>query len=180
LSTLLQHRAHFPPVEFGTLEDSLARMVADLDAACEQSVDPPEDVALPVIQTVRTGRRGRPSKLIDRTFLQYALEMRGPARIARLLDCCPRTVRRAALRHGLVQPAPPVFRTRRQADGTVAQEHTTVTAPVSTLTDQQLDEEMRNILSMVIHGFVDGHSRFVTSIKVNTNNRADSVLDVFL
>ena len=32
----------------------------------------------------------------------------------------------------------------------------------------------------VIHGFVDGHSRFVTAIKVNTNNRANTVLDVFL
>ena len=33
---------------------------------------------------------------------------------------------------------------------------------------------------MVIHGFFDGHSRYVTGIRVHTNNRADSVLNLFL
>ncbi|KAI0731442.1 hypothetical protein C8Q76DRAFT_591606, partial [Earliella scabrosa] len=204
-----QHIALIPPEEFETLQGSVARIVADLDVACHQSIDPPETAPLPVIQTVRTGRRGRPSKLIDRNFLQYALEMRGPARIARLLDCCPRTVRRAAIRYGLVQPAPPVFRHLTQADGSVVRDHTTVTAPISTLSDAQLDAEVRNILSVfpdfgrvmiaghlaahghrvpdsrirfttVIHGFVDGHSCFVTAIKVNSNNRAYTVLGLFL
>ncbi|KAF7346893.1 hypothetical protein MVEN_01441500 [Mycena venus] len=33
---------------------------------------------------------------------------------------------------------------------------------------------------IVIHGFVDGKSRFVTAIRASNNNRADTVLDVFL
>ena len=31
----------------------------------------------------------------------------------------------------------------------------------------------------VIHGFVDGKSRFVTGIRVSTNNRSQTVLDLF-
>lgn len=33
---------------------------------------------------------------------------------------------------------------------------------------------------LVIHAFADGHSRFVTGIQVNPNNRAVTVLDLFL
>ena len=33
---------------------------------------------------------------------------------------------------------------------------------------------------LVIHAFVDGHSRFVVGIQVNPNNRAVTVLDLFL
>ena len=32
----------------------------------------------------------------------------------------------------------------------------------------------------VIHGFIDGKSRFITGIKCSTNNKAATVLDVFL
>lgn len=33
---------------------------------------------------------------------------------------------------------------------------------------------------MVIHAFIDGYSRFVTGIRVSNNNRAETVLDLFL
>ena len=266
---LTQHSEALPPEEFALLQTNLEKMVSELDAACHQSLDPPDHPPPPVIQTVRTGRRGRPSKLIDRTFLEYALSLRGPARLARLLDCCPRTVRRSAIRHGLVPPGLPVFRHVEHADGTVSRVHTTATAPVSTLTDPQLDDELRAILAvfpdfgrgmiaghlasrghrvpssrirqsyvrvrgapavfgrrrivrkkysvpgpnslvhhdgqhgevsiifasmttgshaslpglirwkLVIHCFVDGYSRFVTGIRVHTNNRANTVLALF-
>lgn len=123
-------------------------MVQQLDAACHHSVDPPDAPLLPVIETVQSGRRGRPAKVIDRTFLQYALNMSGPAKIAKLLHCCPRTVRRAALRYGLVTPAPPVFRSIANNDGTTTRIHTTVTPPVSQLTDQALDREVADILTV--------------------------------
>ena len=32
----------------------------------------------------------------------------------------------------------------------------------------------------MIHCFIDGHSRFVTGIRVHTNNRAETVLTLFL
>lgn len=33
---------------------------------------------------------------------------------------------------------------------------------------------------IVTHAFVDGHSRYVTALRLSTNNRAETVLDVFL
>jgi hypothetical protein len=33
---------------------------------------------------------------------------------------------------------------------------------------------------LVIHAFIDGFSRFVTGIWISDNNRADTVLDLFL
>ncbi len=142
-----KHRHVFPPTEYTTLQDSLTRMVADLDQACHQSVDAPDAQPLQVLQVLRTGRRGRPSKAIDRQFLQFALEMRGPAAIARLLGCSPRHVRREALRLGLAMPANPVFTTTRDADGNPIQLHTTSTPPVSTMTDAELDQALIAILS---------------------------------
>ncbi len=31
----------------------------------------------------------------------------------------------------------------------------------------------------MIHGFIDGHSRYITGFRVSDNNRAATVLDVF-
>ncbi len=143
-----KHRNVFSQDEYRTLQVSIERMVADLDAACHQSVDPPDRPSIPVIQEVKTGKAGRPTKLIERTFLQYAMEMRGPTQIAKLLHCSPRTVRRAALPYGLVPPAPPVLRTVTHDDGTTTRIHTSSTAPVSQLTDSALDAEVRDILTV--------------------------------
>jgi hypothetical protein len=33
---------------------------------------------------------------------------------------------------------------------------------------------------MVFHAFIDGHSRFITGIRASNNNRAQTVLDLFL
>ncbi|KAI0701775.1 hypothetical protein C8Q76DRAFT_825493 [Earliella scabrosa] len=207
-----QHITAFPPEEFRLLRASIGDMVADLDKACHQSQDPPEAAPLPVLQIVHTGRRGRPKKTIDPTFLRYALDMRGPSAISRVLGCSGRTVRREALRHGLVPAAPPVFSRITLPDGTTSVQHTTVTAPVSTMTDAQLDSIIRDILlafptygrklvqgallsrghrvpedrirqayvRFVNHTFIDGHSRLVTGMRIHTNNRAATVLDLFL
>lgn len=32
---------------------------------------------------------------------------------------------------------------------------------------------------IVVHGFIDGHSRFITGIRASNNNNSDTVLDVF-
>ncbi|RPD53302.1 hypothetical protein L227DRAFT_490581, partial [Lentinus tigrinus ALCF2SS1-6] len=133
------------------LSHSIARMVTDLDHTCHQSVDPPNSVSLPVIQEVQTGRRGRPAKHIDRTFLQHALHMRSPTAVARLLNCSTQHVRRQALKHGLVPPGPPVFVNVHNPDGSTTRHHRTVTAPVSTLTDHQLDALVSHILTVFPH-----------------------------
>ena len=33
---------------------------------------------------------------------------------------------------------------------------------------------------LVIHAFIDGYSRFITALRVNDNNKAQTVLDLFL
>ena len=148
MMTESQAREALPLDEYRTLQDSLEAMVQYLDAASHRSVDPPDGPHLPVIQTVRTGRRGSPSKIIDPTFLEFALEMRGPSHLARVLDCSSRTVRRSALRYGLVEPGPPVFQDVQTADGTTLRQHTTMTPPVSTMTDEELDREIADILTV--------------------------------
>ncbi|KAL7277449.1 hypothetical protein ACG7TL_009311 [Trametes sanguinea] len=207
----------------------------DLSAACNQSIDPPDAAPLIVAQP----------------FLAFALDVRGPTRVGKLLQVSSRTVRRRALELRLVKPGPPVFSTVPNATGTSEQVHTTLTNPVSTLTDDELDRAIANILSIfpnfgrrmivghlcahghyvpeqrvaatyvrvrgapaifgrriiirkkyqvagpnslvyhdgqhgLIHGkfvthcFIDGYAHFVTGIRVHTNNRADSVLSLFL
>ncbi|PIL36082.1 hypothetical protein GSI_01742 [Ganoderma sinense ZZ0214-1] len=246
-----QHQRVFPPSEYTTLQDSLTRMVADLDQACHQSIDPPDADPLQVVQIVRTGRRGRPPKKIQRQFLQFALEMRGPAAIARLLNCSSRHVRHEALRLGLAMPGDPVFSSTTDAEGNHIRQHTMSTAPVSTLTDDELDQALIAMLAsfphfgrkliasnlrsqghrvpdarirssylrvrgvpaafgqriivrkkyqvpgpnslvhhdgqhglirwkLVIHCFIDGYSRFITGLRVHTNNHAETVLTLFL
>ena len=136
-----------PPAEYTTLHSGLTHMVADLDQACHQSVDPPDAHPLEIVQIVRTGRRGRPSKRIQGQFLQFALEMRGPAAIARLLQCSTRTVRREALRLGLVIPGNPVYTTHVDADGNSIRQYSSTTPPVSTMTDAELDQALLAVLT---------------------------------
>jgi hypothetical protein len=128
-------------------------MVRDLDSACQQSADPPSAPSLVVARRVQTGQRGRPKVEIDRVFLEQALELRGPTDIAPLLGCSPRTVRRRALDHQLVEPAPSVITTSAQADGTVVRTWSSSTRPVANLSDDQLDSFVRAILEVCRHTF---------------------------
>ena len=169
----MQHANALPAEEFNTLQTNLVKMVEDLDAACHQSVDPPDLAHLPVITLGHTGRRGRPSKLIDRTFLQYALGVRGPAKIARLLDCCPRTVRRQAIRLGLVQPRPPVFQRVVQPDGSVTRQRAPLAPPPASLSDDELDHAVRHILTVfpdfgrtMIAGHLAAHGHRVSDARI--------------
>ncbi|KAF6758397.1 hypothetical protein DFP72DRAFT_807962 [Ephemerocybe angulata] len=70
------------------------------------------------MKEVRTGKRGRPRKEISKEYLQEALALRGTSVIGRSLNCHPRTVRRRALEHELVEPATPVRQVREEPDGT--------------------------------------------------------------
>ncbi|TFK79764.1 hypothetical protein K466DRAFT_462572, partial [Polyporus arcularius HHB13444] len=142
-----QNHHVLPPAEYRTLRDNLVHIVAALDDVRHKSIDPPELPSLPIIQTVRTGKRGRPPQPIDPTFLRHALAVRGPARISKVLKCSSRHVRREALRQSLVQPAPPVFRHVNNPDGTQSRVHTSQTAPVSTLSDHELDATLADILT---------------------------------
>ena len=117
-------------------------MVDSLDIACHQSTDPPHDSAPVVMHESRTGRPGRPRIEIDVVFLQHALEHRGPTRIANAMPASvsARTIRRRGVELGLLEPQPPVFEEQINENGEVFHIHNSSTAPVSTLTDEELYE----------------------------------------
>ncbi|KAJ6595988.1 hypothetical protein B0H10DRAFT_1888802, partial [Mycena sp. CBHHK59/15] len=134
------HREVFPPAEYATLQSSISDMVTALDLACHESMDPPDAPPLVVARRVRTGRRGRPRVEFNTQFLGEALDLRGPTGIAPEIGVSTRTVRRAALRAGLVQPGAPVFRSQINANGLVEHVHSSTTPPVSIISDAELDQ----------------------------------------
>ncbi|KAJ7433788.1 hypothetical protein FB451DRAFT_1064009, partial [Mycena latifolia] len=142
------HRAIFPADEYHTLQTSISDMVSALDLACHESMDPPDGGPLVVAQRVRTGRRGRPRTEINTQFLSAALELRGPTGIAPELGVSSRTVRRAALRAGLVQPGAPVFQVRVDDLGAVEHVHRSTGPPVSAVSDAELDRLVSSTLEI--------------------------------
>lgn len=123
-------------------------MAQDLDEACHRSADPLSMPPLIVSERVCTGRRGRPHVNIDPNFLSHTLDLRGPSAIGKVLHCNGRTVRRRALEYGLVQPAAPVYQTVTSEDGSVHREYTSTSAPVSSMTDDELDSRIAQALEV--------------------------------
>ncbi|TCD60521.1 hypothetical protein EIP91_009938 [Steccherinum ochraceum] len=145
-----QHSDAFSPAELSTVRQNATSMIADLDEATHISSDPPDAPAQSVVRIIRTGRRGRPRKDFERDFLEQALLLRGPVGIAGSLDgeACSRTVRRRAVEKGLSEPGQPVHTTQTEADGTVTHTYTSTAAPVSTLSDDDLDREVSKIIQI--------------------------------
>jgi hypothetical protein len=114
-------------------------MVAALDLARHESLDPPDAPPLVVAHRVRTGRRGRPRIEINSNFLSAALDLRGPTGIAPELGVSSRTIRRRALEAGLVEAGAPVFQPHVNPDGGIEHVHTSTTPPVSLISDNELD-----------------------------------------
>ena len=122
-------------------------MIDRLDQAAITSADPPD---VPDVQTTsirRTGRPGRPRIEIDRDVLATALEMRGPTGLAPVFGVSARTVRRNALRQGLVEPGEPVYRDVQAPDGSTERVYTSSTAPATDIEPEALDQIVREILS---------------------------------
>ncbi|KAK7059575.1 hypothetical protein R3P38DRAFT_3303414 [Favolaschia claudopus] len=111
-------------------------------------MDPPDAPPLVVARRIRTGRRGRPAVEIDSQFLQAALELRGPTGIAPELGVSSRTIRRAALRAGLVTPGAAPFQSRVRSDGTVEVTQRSTAPPVSVVSDAELDELVTSTLEI--------------------------------
>lgn len=93
-------------------------MLECLQNAENEAMDPPAP-GLQVSCRVK-GRVGRPRVEIDRNYLGSALQVRGPYQLAEAMKCSPRTIRRRALEYGLADPAPPVFQTIENPDGTIS------------------------------------------------------------
>ncbi|KAF7343732.1 hypothetical protein MSAN_01953800 [Mycena sanguinolenta] len=127
-----EHQDIVPPAELATAEQSLTSMVDALTDACHQSSDPPTAPALVV--TTRTSTGGRPRVDIDREVLAEALNLRGPTHL------------RNVFHYGLVEPGAPVYTDTPQGDGTISRTYTSTSAPVSTITDDELDAILASIL----------------------------------
>lgn len=131
------------------MEDGITHMLQALDTASMQSLDPPSQDEIPVSQLVRTGRPGRPRIEVDPTFLAFALEMRGSTGIAPVARCAPRTIRRRALEHGLAEPGLPVYVEHTDDEtGAKVRTYTSSTPAVSTLTDNDLDVIVHQVLEL--------------------------------
>ncbi|KAJ7740477.1 hypothetical protein DFH07DRAFT_751592 [Mycena maculata] len=215
LQSIQQHADVIPVAEHQIMEDSITQMLEALATASVQSEDPPPaGPGISVSRTTHTGQRGRPRIEIDYDFLAFGLELRGPTGLAPVAGVASRTIRCRALEYGLVDPADPVYvETRDENSGDLVRTYTfSTTAPVSSITDEDLDQLMHQILQIfptfgqhmidghlrqlshhvptsrvreswhiIIHAFINGYSRFVTGIRANNNNnRAATVLDLFL
>ncbi|KAF7335038.1 Integrase catalytic domain-containing protein [Mycena venus] len=247
-----KHADVIPVAERQVMESSIDNMLDALSSATLQSEDIPSGPGMSVAHAVRTGRRGRPRIEIDRDFLSFGLELRGPTGLAPVAGVASRTIRRRALEYELVEPAAPVYVEHVDEGGAVTRTYvSSTTGPVSTLSDNEIDELMHHILEIfptfgrrmiaghfrqlghhvptarirdsynrvhgppvsysnnptgrqpyrvagpnslshhdgqhglrrwriIIHAFIDGYSRFVTGIRANNNNRAATVLDLFI
>jgi hypothetical protein len=150
LKTPDQHQTVIPADEFSDLQQSIEAMTAALEDAVSASADPLTQPMLSVMPVIPPSqrKRGRPRKDIDKEFLAGALALRGPAGIAKSLDCHARTVRRRALEYGLAEPGPPCFEDVVQPDGTFHRIWQSTGPPISAISDmpERLDQVMADIL----------------------------------
>ncbi|KAJ7342571.1 hypothetical protein DFH08DRAFT_811652 [Mycena albidolilacea] len=132
------------------MEQGVDTMIQALATATVQSVDLPSEASIPVTYLQHVGGRGRPRITIDYDFLSFGLELRGPTGLAPVAGVSSRTVRRRALDYDLVQPAAPVYTEELdETSGNVICTYTASTsAPVSDITDGELDELVYHILEI--------------------------------
>ncbi|KAJ7355297.1 hypothetical protein DFH08DRAFT_653173, partial [Mycena albidolilacea] len=150
LDAIHQHSDVIPVPERQIMEQGVDTMIQALATATVQSVDLPSEASIPVTYLQHVGGRGRPRIAIDYDFLSFGLELRGPTGLAPVAGVSSRTVRRHALDYDLVQPTAPVYTEELdETSGNVICTYTASTsAPVSDITDGELDELVHHILEI--------------------------------
>ncbi|KAJ7692655.1 hypothetical protein B0H16DRAFT_1352730 [Mycena metata] len=121
-------------------------MVDCLDQARHLSSDPAPGPSIVVSTRVRG--RGCPRVEIEPNFLAQALSLRGPTHLQSVFRCSARTVRRAALRHGLAEPGNPVYTAATRLDGSAARIYSSTAPAMSAISDAQLDSLLTSILQV--------------------------------
>jgi hypothetical protein len=92
-------------------------MQIDIRLRYEETLDASHHGRPTIIQTIRTGGRGRPQIHIDPTFLEWAYAHRSTSGISRFLHVGRNTVRRALIDYGITEVQENPFRTSEAADG---------------------------------------------------------------
>ncbi|KAK7462205.1 hypothetical protein VKT23_007810 [Stygiomarasmius scandens] len=264
---------NLPAEERNTVQTNLVYMIHDLTICYDNSMQESHQGRPELTYTLRTGGRGRPRTIIDRTFLEGAYGEETTSGIARYLGVSRSVVRDELLRYGIAAPGfdPELWERAEVEEGLVEDDEPddlldpnipiSNSAPLrerrnrsylSTISNDQLDElvlqlrresfrragitTMDGLLrslghrlprkriqeclrridpvhhgfdrihirrrgysvpgpnslwhhdgqhgliryKILIHGFIDGHSRLITGLRANNNNRADTVLMLFL
>ncbi|KAJ7145457.1 hypothetical protein C8R46DRAFT_1167479 [Mycena filopes] len=99
-----EHSAIFQPAELTLIQTSIAAMQGDIRLEYRDAIDASHNGRPTLIQTVATGRPGRPAIDIDPDFLRWAYSQRTTASIHHFLGVSRSTVRSALLRHGIATP----------------------------------------------------------------------------
>lgn len=99
-----QNTRIFEETELSTLRINLGMMQMDVRLQYEQTLDQSHHGHPTVVQTINTGRRGRPAIHIDPGFLRWAYAHRTTSGIAQFLNVGRRTVRNALLEFGIAEP----------------------------------------------------------------------------
>ena len=93
----------FDDSELSTLRINLGVMQNDIRLEYEQVLDQSHHGHPTVVQTIRTGGRGRPRIAIDPDFLRWAYSHRSTSGIARFLHVGRQTVRNELLAYGIAE-----------------------------------------------------------------------------
>jgi len=136
----------------------------DLERAKFQSADVPDAPPIEPVGFEHTGRRGRPRIVIDPEVLEVSYGMRGPTELGRIFDVSSRSVHCRAVDLGIVEAGEPVYVDFEEEDGTTRRYYTSSTSSLSTLSNEDLDLIMVDILcSFPSFGrrMIDGHLKFL-------------------
>jgi hypothetical protein len=159
-----QHATIIPANDRHVMLLSIQNMMADLEVAKTASTDEP-DIPPAVHTTItHTGGRGRPRIEIDSDILATAYQLAGPARLSEVFGVSARTIRRRALEQEIVQPGNPVYVTFTDDEGNTTRVYTSATGSQSTLTDEELDTIMLDILTTSPsfgRRMIDGHLHYL-------------------
>ena len=128
------------------LQQSVTKMVEQLDNACHQTRDPPEGPSITPVRPVCSGKGGRPMLQISQAVLKHGLSKGGCQALANILQCSARTVHQRALAAGLVKPEAPVYTTTTTETGETTRVYTARPRAPPSITDEQLDAAVAQLL----------------------------------
>lgn len=164
-------------------------MQTDIRLQYQQVLDESHHGHPSVVETVQTGRRGRPSVQIDPQFLEWAYAHRSTSGIARFLHVGRTTVRNALLEYGIadsqVNPfVNPFVNDNVDAGTTTENENATddlldPNLPISPISDQLLDNISVTALDATNTGLTSSHqtlSSFTGPLSTLTDDQLDDLI----
>ncbi|KAF9258579.1 hypothetical protein L218DRAFT_1004811 [Marasmius fiardii PR-910] len=166
--TAQQHR-HLFDEEYQIITTSVTDMLDALQNALQVSEDIIEHPPLVPTVITHTGKRGRPRKEVDPNLLAAGLTYRGNTHLTPIFDCSVWALCRCALEYGIADPCPPVYVTYEDTEtGELVQFYQLSTAPMSDLTDEELDMIVEHILE-IFPAF--GHRMILGHMKREVNDK---------